>query len=1170
MKKSIMLWEFIEIIFSPQTTKIMRCIIFLLFLGVLQAYAENSYAQEARLSVNLKNATVQDVLDEIENQSEFYFLFNRKLVDVNRKVDVSVSNQNINKTLAQIFSGTNTAFMIVDRQIVLTPKSYLKDVKNVMLKEDQRQPNTIRGAVTDEDGIPLPGVNIVVKGTTKGVITNINGEYRIDVSSPQAVLVFSYVGMEPIEILVGDKTVIDVTMKKASSSIDEVVITALGVSRAKKTLGYAVQDLTSDELSDARDNNFINNISGKIAGAQITSGGSTVGSSSRIVIRGNASFSGNQPLFVVDGIPIDNTTTNLAGGGGIDWGNAASDLDPHNIESITVLKGANAAALYGSRATNGVILITTKKGKLNQGLGVEINSSVLTNIPGYWPNWQNEYGGGNDGSEYLYNQFLENNPGSSLTYNEYAKQYSYNYVDGMGGGVNDNNPTSWGPRLDAGLKLDQYSTGPNSPWISRPDNYKNFFQTGVTVVNNIAFTAGGDKASGRFSYTNQNTTGIIYNTDQGQNTINTSFTLTPSDKLTVTGNLNYVVKASDNIPRAGYGGFGLDFQWTQRDFDMKYARKQFDKYGNVSMFPNSDNFFYVYEQTNSLNRERGFGDLNASYKISDWLSVMVRGGIDLYTQKQKSITHSGTAGNIRRGRGGQFSQSDAFNKEQNIDLLLNYDKEFGNIRINGIAGANYRNNSYYSTYLAASDLTVPDLFTISNVKGTPSTSMYDSEKRTNSVFGSANVSYKDFLFLGVTGRNDWSSTLPEDSRSYFYPSVSLGFDITEAFQLKSDVLSYAKLRGSWAKVGGDTDPYQLSRTYTASSFNSISLFAPSLTYPPENLKPELTKSYEVGTNLRFLKNRISLDLTYYDQTTVNQILTVNSSSTTGYTGLKLNAGEIENSGIEIVFQSNILENTSGLFWDLSANWAKDKNMVNALYGGLESYEISGGQGGMKAIGIPGEPWGMLWGLPYVRNDKGQIIVGSNGIPLTTNVPVGLGAVTPDWIGGINNSFRYKNFNLSFLIDMRKGGKYWSVSVKQSWADGAAMKTVENNVREKGMIVEGVKEDGTPNDIRVSAQEYFNGAWVWNNMEYQIIDGTYVKLREVVLGYNFNVKNIQWLQKLNVSAYGRNLAILYRDPMTKEYGLDPEIGMGGGERSLGFENHQLPTTRDFGVKVSIGF
>lgn len=1033
------------------------------------------------------------------------------------------------------------------------------------------QQRIITGRVLNTDGTPIKFATVQVAGTSHGISANEQGEFKIEGTTGEQLLVSS-VGFESTTVTIGKNNSLEIRLAPSANKLGEVVVTALGISREKKTLGYAIQQINNKELTDAPDNNIVNTISGKIAGAQVTSGGSTIGSSSRIVIRGNASFSGNQPLFVVDGTPIDNTTTNLDGGGGVDYGNTASDLDPNDIETMTVLKGPSAAALYGSRATNGVILITTKQGRKGQNLGVDFNSSVVVNTPAYWPKFQNQYGGGWNGSEYIYKQFLKNNPDSNLTYNQYAKEYGYNYVDGAGGGVNDAWPVNWGPRLDAGLKLDQWSTGPNSPWVSRPNNYKEFFNTEVTTMNSVAVSAGSDKAKGRFSYTNLNTPkGILPNTDQEQNTINTSFTLTPTDKLTLVGNITYLVKKSNNIPFDGYTGVGVDFAWTQRDFDTKYLQQQFEKNGNVSMWPGVDNYYYYYHNLHGLDRERGFGNMSATYKIKDWLSAMVRGGVDFYTQKEKSIVQSGTASDVRKGQGGQFNQTNIFTKEENIDFILKFNKEFGNFGIDGLAGANYRDNVYNSMYLGANDLTVPDLYTISNVKGTPTVSMFDSEKRTNSLFGEVNASYKDFIFVGVTGRNDWSSTLPANNRSYFYPSLNLGFVVTDALHIKSDILSFAKIRASLAQVGGDTDPYQLQGTYSASTFNSISLFTPSSTLPPANLKPQQTKSYEIGTNVRFLKNKLSLDVTYYDQTTVNQILSVATSPTTGYKAVKLNAGEIENKGVEVMFNGQILENKSGLNWDISVNWAKNKDIVNSLYGGLTSYQISPGFGGAVTMGIPGQEWGQIWGLPFVRDAKtGKIVVGSDGLPLTTNTPKSFGTVTPKWIGGINNSFKYKNFNLSFLVDMRMGGKFFSTTAWHSYPTGSFTNTTANNVRETGLIVDAVKQDGSPNDIRVSAQDYYGGGWVWNNHEYSILDGSYIKLREVVLGYNFNLKNIHWIQKLNLSVYGRNLAILYRDPSTRVYGLDPEVGMGGGDYGVGFENFQIPTTRNFGFKLSAGF
>ena len=384
------------------------------------------------------------------------------------------------------------------------------------------------------------------------------------------------------------------------------------------------------------------------------------------------------------------------------------------------------------------------------------------------------------------------------------------------------------------------------------------------------------------------------------------------------------------------------------------------------------------------------------------------------------------------------------------------------------------------------------------------------------------------------------------------------------------MLSYAKVRFNVAKVGGDTGPYRLARTYSAGTYNAVATFRPTSTMPPLDLKPEETNSWEIGAETRFFNNRLSLDLTYYDETTVNQILSVATSTATGYASMLLNAGEIENKGIEIMLTGAVIDKPSGFKWDVTLNWAKNSNMVNELYGKLESYRISAGFGGATTLGIPGEEWGVIWGLPFVRNDAGKVVVDSRGIPKTTNVAKKLGTVTPNWTGGISNSFRYKGFNLNFLIDARFGGDVFSTTAWHSYPTGTYAVTTANNVRETGMIVDGVFEDGTPNNVRVSAQDYFGGAWMWNNHEYSILDGSYVKLRELVFGYDFNVQKVKWIQKLNLSLVARNLAILYQDESTKDLGIDPEVGFGGGEAGVGFENFQIPTTRSYGLKLKVNF
>ncbi|HSF44999.1 MAG TPA: TonB-dependent receptor plug domain-containing protein, partial [Chitinophagaceae bacterium] len=421
------------------------------------------------------------------------------------------------------------------------------------------QPRQVTGTVLGTDGLPVRLASIQVVGSNRGTVADEQGEFKIEASAGED-LEISAIGFTKLIVKVGDNNRLSITLTPSGNNLEDVVVTALGISRQKKTLGYAVQKIDGSQLNQARDNNIVNSLSGKIAGVQVTSGGAAVGSSSKIVIRGNSSFGANSPLFVVDGIPIFNNVTNLNGGGGIDWGNTASDIDPNNIESLTVLKGSSASALYGSRATNGVILITTKKGNKNKkGIGVEFNSSVMFDKAGYFPKLQNTYGGGWDGEEYLWKKYNATN-GTNLSYNDYAKQFSYNYVDGNGGGVNDSYPINWGPRLDAGLLLDQWSTGPNSPWVSRPKNISEWFNTGVTYNNSVAMSSNGEKVSGRISYTNQNTTGIVDNTDQTQNTVAANIILTPSDRLTTTANVTYLTKQSDNLPSSGYAWADI-FGW---------------------------------------------------------------------------------------------------------------------------------------------------------------------------------------------------------------------------------------------------------------------------------------------------------------------------------------------------------------------------------------------------------------------------------------------------------------------------------------------------------------------------------------------------------------------------------------------------------------------------------
>ncbi len=1043
------------------------------------------------------------------------------------------------------------------------------------------QERTLTGTVTDEGGETLPGVTVLIKDTGIGTITDDEGNFSLTFDDTEGTLVFSYVGMETKEVEITEATVYDVVLQPAVIEMDEMVVTALGISRERKTMGYAFQDLDSEAIMESRDPNLFNTLSGQIAGASVTSGGSTVGASSRLVIRGQASFSGNQPLIVVDGTPVSGRTTDLGGGGGVDWGSVIEDIDPNNIESISVLKGPNAAALYGSRATHGAIVIETKSGDIHEGIGVEFTTRTEIDNPHYFPNYQNEYGQGLHGSEYQYQQFLENNPDSDLSYNEYARQYSYNFVDGMGGGVNDGFGRSWGPRLDAGLRLDQFE-GENLPWESQPDNWKmDFYQNGINIENNVTLNASGENAYGRVSFSRMDMEGIMYNTDRNRNSLNASLTLEPNERITARANITYNKTQSDNIPRVGYGFPGTTFAWSNgRQWDVAYERDLFDEVGKdntLTMGGERDNIFYTLHNTRSQERDRIFGNASVEYHALDWLSFQARVGLDYYSESRKQITQSGTWYNRRMGQGGQFSQDKMYNQELNADFFMQFDRTFGDFRLDGIVGSSLENRQYETQGLSADDLTVPDLYTIGVVDGTPGTSMYSSEREIQSVFAEANLSYQDFLFFGVTGRNDWSSTLPSDNRSYFYPSVNLGFTITEAFQIESDILNHAQLRSSWAQVGSDTDPYQLHMTYGTGSFGGVSTFDPSWTLPPVDLRPEITTSYEVGADLVLFDNRVTADITYYQQTTEDLILAVPTSITTGFSTRRFNAGEIENTGVEIHLQANLIRGDvdDSFNWDAGVNWATNTNMVNELYEGLGSYQISAGFGGAGTYGIPGEEWGVIRGLPFVRDEEGRKVVDDRGIPRTTTEAEVLGNINPDWTGGLNNRFSYKKFTLSFLLDFSMGGNIFSTSMWHSYPTGIYENTVDHpkygKVREEGLIVDGVKEDGTENDVRVSAWDYFGGSWMWNNHEYSILDASYIKLRSVSLGYDVPIQNtLPWINNLHISLYGRNLALLYQHDDTKELGIDPEVGLGGGEGGAGFENFQIPTTRTFGFRMSVNF
>ena len=1056
----------------------------------------------------------------------------------------------------------------------------------------------VSGTVTDASGAPLPGVSIVVKGTTTGTASNVDGNFELPVPAG-ATLIFSSVGMKAQEIAVGNQTVIDVTLEADILGLEEVVVTALGITREKKALGYSVQEVGGDELAQAKEANVVNSLQGKVAGVQIINAtGGGISSSSRIVIRGNSSFGNNQPLFVVDGTPIINASTEVDAFGDTDFGNQAMDIDPNHVESMSVLKGPSATALYGSRGANGVVLITTKKAdKASRGIGVDFDHTTTFDNIAILPNYQNDYGQGYGGSEYSASQ-EGIDPSNLSAYNDYAVNNAFSYVDGNWGGVNDGIDESWGPRLDIGLMIPQfdspYTEGSGyqaTPWVSHPDNTRNFFETGTTMTNSLALSGSTAKTAARVTLSNQWQKGVIPNTDQMRNNIGLSTTSNLGRRLTASVNMNYVNLTNDNIPEGGYSSGNVMQSiggWFARQVDMKALKDNWgtdDPNGapyNWNRSYHNNPYWTANKLINTRERNRLYGNVNLTYQFTDWLSLLGRIGTD-YSHESRKNTRADRSKDVTPG-GDFWQQTRTFN-ETNADLILTANKQLNaDMRLGGSLGGNYRQSTYQYQRIEADELTVPDLFTISNVKGNPSAGMTDRKKVTNSVFGTLNYSFKDWLFLDATFRNDWSSTLPEGNWSYFYPSVSLGWIFTETFGISRNVLSFAKIRASWAQVGNDTDPYQTSATYVGQSpFGAVTPFRYSRQLPPLGLKPELTTSFELGGDFRFFMNRIGLDLTYYNAVTTDQIMAVDIASSTGYNSMFLNAGEIQNSGVEIALNGKIFQSNDGFNWDIVINWAKNTNKVIKLYvdpetgDELESYQISSNWGSVAVEAVPGGTYGVIKGGAFVRDDNNNIVVGSNGMPQKLAAQE-LGNITPDFFGGVNNLFSWKGINLSFLVDFRKGGDVFSVTHWFGAYAGVSQATVDGDpyikpavagkpIREGGLIIDGVYEDGSANTSVIAAQDYFEG--YWNLHEPSIIDGSFVKLRELVIGYDIPMNNVPVIQALNVSLVGRNLAMLWKHK-SNDINIDPETGFGTTNSGLGMEQYQLPAVRNLGFKIGVKF
>lgn len=1014
---------------------------------------------------------------------------------------------------------------------------------------------TVSGTVTDAgDGSTLPGVNVVIKGSASGTVTDIDGKYSLSVPSDDAILVFSYVGYKAQEITVGSQSTIDLSLANDAKALEEIVVTGFGVEREQKALGYSVQEVNGEGLTKARETNMVNSLSGKVAGVQVTSSSGAVGSSARIVLRGPASLTqDNQPLFVVDGIPINNTNYGSAtSSGGSDFPNGAADVNPDDIESISVLKGPNAAALYGSRAANGVILITTKSGKGSKGIGVSVNSTVTFEKPLRTPNFQNSYGQGPSDTNFEW----------------------INGADGNGG-VDE----SWGPPLDIGLEFTQWEDPNNpAPWVSRPDNVRDMYETGVTTSNNISLTGANDKGNFRLSFTNVDQSGIVPFTGLKRKTFSTNAGYNLSEKLRV-GLAAQYIKSEVDAPTGGYSN-GNPIQqtiWSGRNIDFNGLRD----WRNLPLADAStpaagtpvnwntqyqNNPFWALETNQAIeNKDRVIGNVNLTYQLTDWLSLSGKVGTDYWSSLQSFNWAVGTNDEIN----GRFDQERRTFYEVNSNLLLSANKKLNDdITVSGTVGVWSMNQVYERLYVSVPQLQLPGLYNTSNLKSgsTLATLPYRSEQKINSVLFQGQFAYKNYLFLDVSGRNDWSSTLPVNDNSFFYPSVSVSAVVSEILGIDNDVLSFLKTRVSWAKVGNAPGPYRTSQVFSfrTAPWGDTPLLYENNTLQNSALQPEFNTSLEFGIDARLFNGRLGFDFTYYNAQGDNLIVLAGITGASGYNNKWLNAGETVNKGIELQVTGQPIKK-GDFIWDVAFNFAKNNNEVVSLADNVDNL-ILGGQWNVNLEARPGLPYGVLFGPAYERSGAGDI-VHSGGLPVIAADYKILGDVQPDWTGGITNTVSYKGLTLSALVDAKWGGSVYSMTHAWGMYAGVLAETLPG--RWTGVVGKGVKDagDGTyiPNDEVVPAKNYYQQAFSNSVAEGSIFDATYVKLRQLQLGYKLPNSLLSGLpiRDVNISIVGRNLAILY----TKTPHIDPETGFSNSNGNQGLEFGQIPSTRSIGFNIS---
>lgn len=1164
--------------------------------------AVTAWSQNKEMTIRHNRATVEQVLDDISRQTNYTFFYSKEVIDINRQVSLNIKTTDINEVMAKLFEGTGETYKISGDRIYLSTKGPGTPIDA-----------TIKGRVTDEKGQPLLGVAVIVAGTSTGTISGADGRYSLNVKAVDPSLVFSLLGYETRNVVLSPaKTEVDVTMNEMTEQIDAVVVTALGITRKEKSLGYAVTKVSNEELNKTVSSNWLNSLSGKVAGLSMDHASAGPGGSIRITLRGEGSLSHdkNEALMVVDGIPIESGMGASNSGAvafntdaPIDYGNGASDINPEDIAEISVLKGPAATALYGSRAANGAIIITTKSGRTTPGFGVTFNSSVTFERAGFWPDFQTEYGAGNSNEGNLIAQRLYNYWNVPATAAE----------DGIASGGRVYARVAWGPKFE-GQMFYQYEsrnweTGmyKRLPWRYEENWYKGFFETGATFNNSISIENNNGKGNTlRVSVKDTRNDWIIPNTGYTSQNINVSLTQRIKNVMTFSTRVTYYRKDSKNLPMSGYNTASPLYTliWTPnvihpdsyyREYSEGRIQQMYEENTPTQLInsTSADNLYMqVYEQLNSLDRDRVYGNISLKIDITPKLSLDLRSGMDFsndFRTQQKPWYST-------EYKYGYYKEQTVRNFQSNNDWLLSYNNRFGDFELRVAAGGNAMFKMYQSVTIAAKDgLLENGSYTFSNSRSKPITNPYRNAKAVNSLFGFVNLGWRDMVYLDITGRNDWTSTLQRANWSYFYPSVSVSVLLNEVFGFrdKAPWVDMLKVRGSWASVGNDTDPYQLEDRYTTSDFAAG--FYPTNTILNKHLKPERNESWEIGLETILFKNRLSVDVAYYDSRMKNQIITVPIDQITGGTARRINSGVVRNRGVEISAKVQAIR-AKNWSWNIAMNWSRNTNLLEELAPGVDLWQMNPNLtvgGNVLVYAFPGTELGRIYGRGFERapagsfyvddsgnkiDCSGQVIVTENdGYPVLTGTEadqlLDFGSIYPKWTAGLSTTLSYKNLSMSMSFSGQWGGKTYSMTHFALAYQGKLTNSLEG--RYAGLIHDGVNRnaDGTfqkNNTIIANVYDYYDKyIWARENVENNTFDTSFIKLKEVRLDYSLPQKiaaKTKIFQGISVGVYATNLFCISNFPF-----YDPEAGATVGSSIVrGIEAGAYPMTRTYGLNIKLNF